>query len=101
MKQYVKIYSIKCFLQIKKDPTNILLSIAFSIFLIRLILITACAVENFFEIHIVFCIESSGHSGSAGEIRLMVVAVPYFVYKLLSNQMKKQKEKVSILTFLI
>ena len=62
MKQYIMIYSIKCFLQINKDSTNILLSIAFSIFSIRLM--TACLVENFFfEIQIVFCIEPFfGHS---------------------------------------
>ena len=60
MKQYVMIYSIKCFFFSKTPQANILLSIVFSIFSIGLI--TACAVENFFEIQIVFYIEPFGHS---------------------------------------
>ena len=53
--------SINAFCKSTKTPQmEILLSIAFSIFSIRLI--TACAVEIFFEIEIVFHIESFGHS---------------------------------------
>ena len=44
----------------KTPQTNILLSTAFAIFSIRLI--TACAVEKFFEIQIVFDIEPFSHS---------------------------------------
>ena len=61
MKQYAMNY-IKYYIKSTKTPqTNILLSIASSIFSIRLI-ITACAVEIFFEIQIVFCIDPFGHS---------------------------------------
>ena len=55
------IYSIKYFLQVRKTPrTNILLSIAFSIFSIKLI--TECAVKFYFGIQIAFYIEPFGHS---------------------------------------
>ena len=61
MKQYVMIYSINAFCKSTKTPQmKVLLSIAFSILTIRLI--TACGGEIFFEIQIVFHIESFGHS---------------------------------------
>ena len=61
MKQYVMIYSINAFCKsTKTSQMKVLLYIAFSILTIRLI--TACAGEIFFEIQIVFHIESFGHS---------------------------------------
>ena len=60
MKQYVMIYSIQYQMLFASQKTKTLLATAFSIFSIKLI--TACAIENYFEIQIVFYTGFFGHS---------------------------------------
>ena len=53
LKQYVIIYSIKCFLQVNKNSANKQF-IIYCLFKIFIRLITECAIEKYFEIKTVF-----------------------------------------------